>query len=239
MSSNNLFAIAEVLFYVFIIGFVIAASISLWVIQKRKEKNRIADLKAFAARSGWQFFDTFSFPFLAELAHYSRKNETGLLGGTTENPLNVSPKNVIQGSWQGRSFAVFEQTFSTGYNRRRYITQTLFALELNDMFLPFFCLEPDSFEHFLSRNFDRLDIDFYTHPDFSRTHLLFGQDENRIRNLFQPKVLNFYEQNPPFTTVAGGKYLVIYEVGRVFSPEQIPDQLGFMFALVNAFRQSK
>ncbi len=239
MNSDDIFSIAKVSFYVIIAVFAIGVFISLWIIQNRKEKKHAAEMQALAARNGWQFWGRFNFPFLAELARYSGKTETGLLGGTIENPLTVSSKNVIQGIIQGRAFAVFEQTFRTGHHRRYDVTQTLFAVELKDMNLPVFCLEPDSFSHFLSWNFDRLDIDFYTHPNFSGTYLLYGQDESRIRNLFQPKVLSFYEQNSPFTTVAGGNYLVIYEVGRVFSPDQIPDRLGFMFALVNAFRQSK
>lgn len=239
MDSIDFSSILRTLVIVLFIVFVLVAFVVSTVYQIRHRKKHKTDLQALAARHGWQFYETFDFPFLRELAHYTGKNEKGVFGETLGNPLIVKPKNVIQGNMHGRSFAVFEQTYRTGHERTYDVSQTLFAVEVRDMNLPLFCLEPDSFEKFLSFNFKRLDIDFHTHPNFSRQYLLYGQDERTIRNLFQPPVLAFYEQYPLFTTVAGGKYLVIYQGGHVCEPNEIVERLNFLFALVNKFKNGR
>ena len=222
-------------------GFVLVVGIASLIFQHLRRKKQKEGMQSLAARHGWQFYDEFDFPFLKELAHYTGKIEKNLFGGTIPNPLTVRSKNVIQGNMHGRNFAVFEQTYFVNSGKHRTErSQTLFAVEVRDMNLPVFALEPDSFEQFLSwNNIKKLDIDFYTHPKFSANYLLYGLDERAVRQLFQPPVLYFYEQNPLFTTIAGGKYLVIYQHGEVYSPEQILNQLNFLYALVNVFKSGR
>jgi hypothetical protein len=241
MNSDDLVFFGKMSLYGLFVIAILVIFVVISIIQHRNRKKHNAEMRAFAARYGWQFYDEFDFPFLRELAQYTGKIEKGLFGETIPNPLTVRSKNVIQGNMHGRNFAVFEQTYVVSSGKHRTVrSQTLFAVEVRDMNLPVFSLEPDSFEHFLSwNNIKKLDIDFYTHPQFSRNYLLYGLDERAVRRLFQPPVLNFYEQNPLFTTIAGGKYLVIYQHGEVYSPEQILIQLNFLYALVNVFKSAR
>ncbi|HMS38941.1 MAG TPA: hypothetical protein PKE69_01855 [Pyrinomonadaceae bacterium] len=190
-----------------------------------------------ATHNGLQFDYTFTFPFLKELAKYTGKTEQNILGFDIINPLTATSSNVIRGVMNDRNFAVFDQNYQSGtYKNKSRISQTFFAVEILDLNLPFFCLEPDSSSGFLEWKVERFDINFPTHPNFSHNHLLYGQNEYQIRSLFTPSVLNFYEQKPVFTTIAGGKHLVIYQHGQTCLPEQVLGQLQFLYSLIDIFK---
>lgn len=229
--------------YIFIIYCVVIGGAVLFIVawsiisQRRKRETRSEKLMLLAKHNGLQFDSTFSFPFLKELAKYTGKTEQNMLGFDLINPLTATSVNVIRGIMNGRNFAVFDQNYRSGtYENKSLISQTFFAVELLDLNLPFFCLEPDASGGFLNWNVNRFDINFPTHPNFSQHYLLYGQNEHQIRGLFTPSVLNFYEKNPLFTTIAGGKYLVVYQHGQNCPPEQILERLRFLYGLIDIFK---
>ncbi len=56
-----------------------------------------------------------------------------------------------------------------------------------------FSFDSESFFHKIRNIIGYKDIDFDTHPNFSKNYLLNGEDENAIRNVFNEGVLYFFE----------------------------------------------
>ena len=59
------------------------------------------------------------------------------------------------------------------------------------------------------------DIDFDTHPEFSKRFLLNGEDETAVRNLFTPQVMEYFEAKKTLSAEAIGQTLLIYRQGKV------------------------
>ena len=134
--------------------------------------------------------------------------------------------------FQGRNTLICTQEYyeSRGKSQVDYI-QTLIAVELTKAQLPIFVIEP---EGFLNSLFG-MDIDFSAHPNFSKRYKLYGPNEAHIRQFFTDKILSYYEQQPTFSTIGGGKYLVIYQHNVLLKPKQIINSLNFMGNLANLF----
>jgi hypothetical protein len=60
--------------------------------------------------------------------------------------------------------------------------------------LPYFALYPESFLSVVGELFGFNDIDFETHPGFSKRFKLSGKEELRIRLLFDYPMLAFFEK---------------------------------------------
>ncbi len=67
------------------------------------------------------------------------------------------------------------------------------------------------------------DIDFDTHPDFSKRYLLKGDDESEIRKLFRLDTLSFYESHGKLSTEAAGHQLIHYHANRRVPPEKLSE----------------
>ena len=68
-------------------------------------------------------------------------------------------------------------------------------MESDELRLPSFSLKPEGFLHRLVASLGLQDINFDTHPEFSRMYQLQGSDEESVRELFQPGVLEYFEQH--------------------------------------------
>jgi len=241
MNLDDIFAtIKDLICAPFPIFFVII-SIASWFFHTRKRRKHIFELKMLAAENGWQFYSEFDFPFLRELARFAGKVERGIFGESWDSPFLQKSRNAIQGNLGGGNFAVFEQRYYTGAGKyRTEWTMTVFAIELKDMNLPVFYLEPDSFDNFSMFPSDKKpDINFYhINPKFSGKYLLYGPDERRVRDLFSPSLLHFFEQIPFVRIIAGGRYLIIYEVSSKYglSPHRTIENLNILDAVANAFK---
>jgi len=243
MNPDNIFPIIKVSFYILCAALILAAFIVIFIIKDHNRKKHTTELKAMAAKNGWKFYDLFDFPFLRELAYYTGKVKDGMLQENFNNPFLEKSRNVIQGNKNRRNFAVFEQryysgAYRAGTMRRHERTLTVFAVELKEMNLPVFCLEPDSFDYFSPIGVKNPDINFYhSHPKFSSNYLLYGRNENQIKNLFLPSVLAFFEQSPLLRMIAGGRYLVIYQnTKQILAPYQIIENLNLLLTVANAFK---
>jgi hypothetical protein len=63
--------------------------------------------------------------------------------------------------------------------------------------------------------------------DFSRSYLLRGEDEAKIRLRFHPRFLSFLEQHPPCCAEGSGPQLIVWRDDQQVSPEKMADWLRF------------
>ncbi len=149
---------------------------------------------------------------------------------------NVS--NMMHGEISNAEFAIFDHRYTSGLvtmtgstkNSSTY-KQTAIYFNSTNLNLPRFTLSPENLLHKIESAFGYQDIDFPTHPDFSKRFLLRGEDETKIRALFTNKLLNFLESQQKITIEGGGNQLILYRDNKRIRPEEwqsFIDQ-GFQF----------
>lgn len=119
--------------------------------------------------------------------------------------------------------ALFDWTFRRG---NATITQTVALFRSRELRLPDFSLRPEHLGHKIGSLMGFQDIDFEHFPRFSSSYLLQGRDESRIRGLFTPSLLSFFEQNPGLAVDGSGDRLVFLRPSKRLKPEEWPQHLA-------------
>jgi hypothetical protein len=132
--------------------------------------------------------------------------------------------DAMTGSTTGLSIGLFDYTYPAG---KSSITQTLasFSQELE---LPPFELRPEGVLDRIGDSLVHNDIDFDSHPDFSRRYLLRSPNEADTRKLFTPSVLTYIEQLPAdkkWHIEGTDMTLIVYRGGGPVSPSEMPSFL--------------
>ena len=110
---------------------------------------------------------------------------------------------------------------------------TVACFRLGEKTLPDFDLRPELTYHKVVSAFGYQDIDFATHPEFSKSYLLRGSDENAIRMLFRPDMLNFFAGQKGWSVEVRGNWLVVYGLDHTVQPQDLP---GFLEQTMRVFR---
>ena len=98
--------------------------------------------------------------------------------------------NVMRGSTGGLQVSLFDYTYPQG---KGSVTVTI-ASYSRDLPLPPFELHPEGVFDRLGDAIVHNDIDFESHPEFSRRFLLRSPDEANTRKLFNASLLTYFEQ---------------------------------------------
>jgi hypothetical protein len=124
---------------------------------------------------------------------------------------------------------VFDYQYTTGSGKSRTVHQiTVFAALHEDWRLPAFRLHPEiPIFHNIAKVFGMQDINFPTHPEFSRIYLLRGEQEDPIRRLFERGLLSFFERHPQWCVEAAGSLVILWRQDRRISPREVPGFLAF------------
>ena len=134
-------------------------------------------------------------------------------------------KNVIKGVTDEVEIAIFDYQYTTGsgkhQNTYKYSIASLHSPLLS---CPHFTMRPEGLFDKVGGALGFQDIDFDTHPNFSRMFVLKGQDEEGVRKYFGPTVLEFFESRKNVTLEAKPGSL-IFHVGRRVKPENLKDLL--------------
>jgi hypothetical protein len=102
--------------------------------------------------------------------------------------------------------------------------------------LPGFTLRPEGTWDKISSWFKSNDISFDTHPKFSRSFVLRGQDEPAIRKLFTPQVLEYFEEHPGVSAEGSNETLLYYQHGKSVPSEGVSQFLANAFESLSLFR---
>ena len=107
---------------------------------------------------------------------------------------------------------------------------TLMSLRLPKR-LPKFVLEK---EGYLDKLFDRVlaitgykDIDFENHPGFSKKFLLLGKNEQEIRAIFTPALIEFIENEPIYHIECNGDALLVFSKIKLSPIDQVEKTILF------------
>ena len=87
--------------------------------------------------------------------------------------------------------------------------------------LPEFALRPENLFDKIGDVFGGQDIDFESHPKFSKSYSLRGSDEQKVRETFTDEVLSSFENQTGISTEGGGDQLIFYRAGKRIDPDQV------------------
>lgn len=200
--------VIAILFFLFLIALIVG----LIIYTNKKEKERTLALQQVAQQMGWGFMSVVPDGMIPHMGYFSLFN-TGHSKQT---------KNMIYGEINGVKTAVFDYRYTVGHGKNSHTyNQSVIYFETPRLQLPMFTLSPENFMHKFISALGYQDIDFATHPGFSKKYLLRGQDEMAIRNAFTPQVLQFYEANQGLSTEGGGSQLFVYRLGHRLQPFEV------------------
>ena len=150
--------------------------------------------------------------------------------------------NCMSGELDGAEVMVFGYRFRADrgggggrlHGRGRSYKQTVVSFRSDKLTLPPFELRPEKLFHKIGGVFGYQDIDFSSHPNFSDSYLVRGNDEVAIRHVFSTNVLTYFEQSKGLSVEGKGDTLVCYRDGKLTSPKNIKsflDEGRAVFAL--------
>ncbi len=197
-------------FWLFLILFV-ALFIGLIGLNFYQEKKRRETLEQLASQLGMQFAAQ-GIPARATSVDFEIFQR-----GRDRRSSNFLSKRLIDGT--EITLFDYQYTSGSGKNRSTY-RMTIFSAYQEDLRLPSFRLHPENaLFHGIAKAFGMKDINFESHPKFSRLYLLRGQDEDQIRLRFHPGVLTFLEENPNYIVEGSGSHLIFWRSNQRVNPE--------------------
>jgi hypothetical protein len=131
-------------------------------------------------------------------------------------------RNQLRGEAGGLEVLLFDYRFTVGSGKHSHThQQTVLCFQLAGVSLPKFTLRPENFLHKIGKLFGYQDINFDSHPAFSKKYLLRGTDEAAIRELFTEEILAYYESRDGVSTEGNGDHLLFYRADKRISPEKV------------------
>lgn len=128
--------------------------------------------------------------------------------------------NMLHGESNGVELAIFDYRFTVGHGKNaRTHYQSVICFRSPMLCLTPFEMRPKTIFHKIGGLFGHQDINFESHPRFSKKYLLRGEDEARVRELFTPEALSFVESQKKICVEGGGDQLVFYRQSVKIKPE--------------------
>jgi hypothetical protein len=215
-------------FPVFFTSFVVLGLSGVFYAAWRGDKKRNAAMETVARTMGFSYIEKCSDAELGSLAGnmplfnrgHSRKG-----------------KRLLTGRIADRDCHIMDYQYITGGGKSSHThMQTIVLLDQTGTKLPDFTLSPENVLHRLAEMFGYQDIDFESHPDFSKHYLLRGKDEAAIRQAFTLDVLSLMGATTGWHVEACDGRLAIYREGRFNEPGQTPSYAAEALRVAGAFK---
>ncbi|MFC1573966.1 hypothetical protein ACFL30_02150 [Candidatus Latescibacterota bacterium] len=195
-----------------IIGGILAVVTAVILAAQYYARKRTEALQAVAASLGLSFTKMASDSFLPSLSRFHLFSQ-----GRSRK---VS--NVISGSANEIDLTVFDYQYTTGAGKNsRTRGQTVVLLRSDFLRLPHFSLRPENLFHKIGKAFGYKDIDFDSHPAFSKEYLLRSEDEQACRDVFTKDVLRYYDKHQGLSTEGDGDSLLFYRASKKVRPAEV------------------
>lgn len=182
----------------------------------RIARKRTQDLSAVACQLSFQFVPQGHDKFHQSLEEF----HLATLG------VRQRLSNLMHGKIEQTDVAIFDYEYVIPAGKHsRTASQTVIWLQRRGTKRTEFALRPESFWNAIGNWIGHGDINFDSHPTFSREYLLRGDDENAVRELFTDDVLTFYEQHSGLSTEGAGNKLLVYRAEVLLAPDDITSLL--------------
>jgi hypothetical protein len=191
------------------IAIVVAVALTAW--KKLSDRRRQRDLQELAQRMGWSYAPQGTVAEGPEPLHLFRRGHSHRL------------RNCLGMTSAEATVRVFDLRFVIGHGRhRRHQAATVIEFRSSLVRLPFFHVRPEGLGDKLAALIGRLrDIDLSEQPEFSRTHVLLGEDAAAIGALFSEDVVRPFQDDRRLSADGVGDRLLIYRWDRLLSPKDL------------------
>ena len=188
-------------------------------------KKRIEGFEQEAEAMGLNFTQQPADSFMAHYGHFKLFNRGRRRG--------VS--NLIEGDSGDVTLRIFDYKFTTGSGKQtRHHVQTIASLKSSQLNIPSLTIHPEGFLSRVGSKMGFQDIDFDSHPTFSKMFVLKGDNEEAIRNFLTPAALEYFEAHQGISLEASGDTLFFYNPNRRIKPEEIKDLLARAYEVFGA-----
>jgi len=144
-------------------------------------------------------------------------------------------ENVMRGRYQKIKWAVFDYRYTTGAGKHQQTSRQTVAHAMVEKSIPSFHISREHLGHKLIALIGFKDINFESHPKFSKMWYLKSKDAN-IKTLFNTEVLQFFEHAKfKYTIEARDTDIVIYNKGRHVKPANMRRFLNECSQIVKKF----
>jgi hypothetical protein len=188
---------------------------------------RSKQLKAFGKTLGFTFQETLPIP------------QTNF-GRMTSGSLMVKYEgNVLNGVIDNHIYTISDISIIEGGNMKASIYQmTVLSISNLHLQIPIFTLEKeDLFDKLIEQRFAD-DIDFDSHPYFSKRYKLLGINEKAIRKFFNKNLLDFFEKHEQYNIECLGAEIIIYRPRKMATLEEVKDMINFGKALIETIENT-
>jgi hypothetical protein len=145
--------------------------------------------------------------------------------------------NVLMGKLNLIPITIMDYRYATGAGRSLHAWyQTALFIESDKLQLPRFVLSPENLFDKIGSVFGKKGINFESAPVFSKRYQLHGNEEEPIRNLFNSRVFEYYEQHSSLSTEGDGVKLIYYRISKMVSPDEIQAFLQEGYDVFNLFK---
>lgn len=225
----------EALISIVVVGGFISFFIGMAIWSHRAEKKRTAAWEQFAQTLGFQFIgkDPELLARMSNMKIFSRGHSR-------------RARNTIAGEAGGIEVRLTDYRYTTGSGKNQSTHhQTLCVLRADHLNLPHCYLRQEvAIFDFLGKLFGGQDINFEDDPEFSKTFVLQGEDEDFVREVFDSETRTFFvdlkKQDAKSTLVfeAGDDTLVVHH-GRRIDPAQAEDLMQQAFSILQIFSRTE
>ncbi len=210
----------------------LALAVGIWALAFYQEKKRRETLEQVAAQMGMLFSARLPDGIRSRLVQAG----FGLFEqGYGQRFYNSMSKRLIDGT----EIALFDYQYTRGSGKSSSIyRQSVFYAYSEGLHLPRFRLQPENvFFHGIAKAFGMQDINFESHPKFSRSYLLRGEDEMQVRMRFHPGILGFWEQHPNYCAEGAGAHLILWQNNRQVRPAAMAEWIRLGEELTQRLRR--
>ena len=149
-------------------------------------------------------------------------------------------KNMLHGETDDVALGIFDFQYSTGSGKsRNTVKQTVVSIDAATLGLPDFIVRPEHFFHKIGKVFGMKDINFDSHPRFSKMFLLQGSDEATIRAALREEILAWFEGKPEISAEGNGTHLIVYRAGKRTAPQEVRRLMEEAFSLFGLLKGGK
>ena len=199
------------------------------ILDRRRGIKRVADYRVQAELMGLQFIEDPNGEAYHQFDNFKLFNRG--------KKRRVS--NLIEGDSGDLKISIFDYRFVTGGDKNKVLyRQTVAALRSEQLCFPEFSLRPEIFLDKLGPALGLQNIDFDSHPEFSKRFVLEGPDEAAIRSFFTPAVLEFFENNPCHSLEAHNDTMFFYHENKLRKVEELKELLAQAYEAFAAMKEA-
>ena len=134
-----------------------------------------------------------------------------------------SISNCIRGTFDDFVVSVVDYKYSSerGGSKRKTHRQTVVVISLEEKNIPAFEILPETIFQKIKTATGSQDIDFGSHPEFSKKYVVKGSQEDSIRESFSDRFLTSIEKHKGLSIECDGTNIIFYRRHELMSPEEI------------------